>query len=651
MTKFFYARLAATNIRKNAQTYVPYILTGIGTVMMFYIICTLSQNSGFNDMPGGVTVAWFMLMGCVVVGLFAAIFLFYTNSFLIKRRKKEFGLYNILGMEKRHISRVMFYEAFYVAFISLAAGLLAGMLLSKLFFLLVLKIIRVDVSFQFELSMSAVWTTLKLFGAIFLLTFLNNLRQVRLVNPIELLKGGQVGEKEPKTKWVLALLGVLFLGSGYAMAISISNPVAIVLWFFVAVILVILGTYCLFTAGSIAVLKLLRRNKSYYYKPKHFIAVSGMMYRMKQNAAGLASICILSTVVLVLISTTISMYIGAEDMIARRYPREMTVVVAEQEKAEREEVFQQIEQLLGKYREQPENTVYYPFFSTQMHEGADGFSPAGDYADLGNLKGMYFLSLTDYNRLYGSTLTLADGEVFIHSIRTPYQGDTLKLLGRSFTVKGQLDAMKETGFDSAAMMDIYYVVVKDEAVLSELSTRLEEDVRYYYSFDFKGEISEERQNQFYAELRTLLGKGSYAECRAEARGGFYSLYGGFLFLGIFRGVLFVMATVLIIYYKQISEGYDDRERFVIMQKVGMSREEVKASIHSQVMQVFFLPLLAAGVHIVVVFRWLTQLLALLALDNSVLFSLCTLGSFLVFAVLYMLVYMLTARVYYKIVSA
>ena len=435
------------------------------------------------------------------------------------------------------------------------------------------------------------------------------------------------------------------------MAISISNPVAIVLWFFVAVILVILGTYCLFTAGSIAVLKLLRRNKSYYYKPKHFIAVSGMMYRMKQNAAGLASICILSTVVLVLISTTISMYIGAEDMIARRYPREMTVVVAEQEKAEREEVFQQIEQLLGKYREQPENTVYYPFFSTQMHEGADGFSPASDYADLGNLKGMYFLSLTDYNRLYGSTLTLADGEVFIHSIRTPYQGDTLKLLGRSFTVKGQLDAMKETGFDSAAMMDIYYVVVKDEAVLSELSTRLEEDVRYYYSFDFKGEISEERQNQFYAELRTLLGKGSYAECRAEARGGFYSLYGGFLFLGIFLGVLFVMATVLIIYYKQISEGYDDRERFVIMQKVGMSREEVKASIHSQVMQVFFLPLLAAGVHIVVVFRWLTQLLALLALDNSVLFSLCTLGSFLVFAVLYMLVYMLTARVYYKIVSA
>ncbi|MBS6162610.1 MAG: ABC transporter permease, partial [Clostridiales bacterium] len=376
-----------------------------------------------------------------------------------------------------------------------------------------------------------------------------------------------------------------------------------------------------------------------------------MMYRMKQNAAGLASICILSTVVLVLISTTISMYIGAEDMIARRYPREMTVVVAEQEKAEREEVFQQIEQLLGKYREQPENTVYYPFFSTQMHEGADGFSPASDYADLGNLKGMYFISLTDYNRLYGSTLTLADGEVFIHSIRTPYQGDTLKLLDRSFTVKGQLDAMKETGFDSAAMMDIYYVVVKDEAVLSELSTRLEEDVRYYYSFDFKGEISEERQNQFYAELRTLLGKGSYAECRAEARGGFYSLYGGFLFLGIFLGVLFVMATVLIIYYKQISEGYDDRERFVIMQKVGMSREEVKASIHSQVMQVFFLPLLAAGVHIVVVFRWLTQLLALLALDNSVLFSLCTLGSFLVFAVLYMLVYMLTARVYYKIVSA
>ena len=264
---------------------------------------------------------------------------------------------------------------------------------------------------------------------------------------------------------------------------------------------------------------------------------------------------------------------------------------------------------------------------------------------------MYFISLTDYNRLYGSTLTLADGEVFIHSIRTPYQGDTLKLLDRSFTVKGQLDAMKETGFDSAAMMDIYYVVVKDEAVLSELSTRLEEDVRYYYSFDFKGEISEERQNQFYAELRTLLGKGSYAECRAEARGGFYSLYGGFLFLGIFLGVLFVMATVLIIYYKQISEGYDDRERFVIMQKVGMSREEVKASIHSQVMQVFFLPLLAAGVHIVVVFRWLTQLLALLALDNSVLFSLCTLGSFLVFAVLYMLVYMLTARVYYKIVSA
>lgn len=660
MRKFFYPKLAASNIKKNGRTYIPYILTCIFMVAMYYIISSLARNPGIKDLLGGDTVEYTLVLGGWVVAIFAAIFLFYTNSFLMKRRKKEFGLLNILGMEKKHLSRVIGYETLYIAGISLAFGILLGIVLDKCMFLLILKVLDAPVSLGFYVSFESMLLAGILFAAIFLLIFLNSLRQIRLSSPIELLRGSSVGEKEPKTKWIMAILGVLCLSGGYYLAVTTQNPLTAVSLFFLAVLLVVAGTYFLFMAGSIAFLKLLRKKKSYYYKAKHFISVSGLIYRMKQNAVGLANICILSTMVLVMVASTSSMMLGMEDIINTRYPYDITVYARAETQAQREAVDAAANRLLEAYGAQKTAEQAYTYLNFSAVREGDTFLVGGeeDLTALERLNNLFFIPVEDYNRLTGDNAQLAEGEILLYSNRDAYEPDTLTVFDRTYRIVGRPDNFLGNGVMEADIVSSRFIVVRDVEEIVELNDLQQQaygknasEFRYFYGFDL--DIPEEQQRAFYAELKDSLNGQNLLgtlDSRADSRQSFHSLYGGLFFIGIFLGLLFIVATILIIYYKQISEGYDDRERYVIMQKVGMGQAEVKRSIHSQILTVFFLPLITAGVHTAFAFPVISKILALLSMSNTTLFALCTVGCFLVFALLYSLIYALTARAYYRIVS-
>ncbi len=660
MSKLFYPKLAATNIKKNYQTYIPYILTSIGTIMMYYIMKSISLDKGLNNMSGGDNLKSILAMGSFVIALFSLIFLFYTNSFLIKRRKKEFGLFNILGMEKKHISKIMLFETIYVFFISIIIGILGGIVLSKLMYMLLLKLLKFQVPMGYTISFKAIYYTLILFAVIFLLTFVNNLRQIHLAKPIELLSGGQVGEKEPKTKWPLTLIGLVALIGGYTIANTTESPLAALYMFLIAVILVIIGTYCLFTAGSIAFLKMLRKNKNYYYQTKHFTTVSGMMYRMKQNAVGLANICILSTAVLVMLSSTVSLYIGIEDVLRTRFERNILITSPDISEDYQNGVKDTTSKVLESHNLKPENILEYRYLRFAALKEGDSFTDTNNVTNdsAKNIRMLYFMPLTDYNALNDTEYTLKNDEVLLIENGEKYTNDTVTVFDHTFDIKEKSNTSTENLSLLRDITDIYYIIVNDLSQIEEIYNRqpdasdtLASNYRYLYGFDI--DADNEESIQITKDIQTSFqGKydDSYIESAEASREDFFSLYGGLFFLGLFLGALFIMATVLIIYYKQISEGYDDKARFEIMQKVGMSRSEIKKSIRSQVLTVFFLPIVTAAIHIAFAFKLITKLLALLNLTNVVLFAWCTLGTLLVFALFYAVIYGLTARVYYRIVS-
>lgn len=663
-TKIFYAKLAFQNMKKNAQTYIPYLLTCIGTIMMYYIVRGLSMNQSLKEMRGGEQMCGMMDFGGWIIAVFAVIFLFYTNSFLIKRRKKEFGLYNILGMEKRHLGRVVLWESIYSFLVSMAAGLAAGVLFSELVFLAVERVLRLDIPLRFEVAPRAMAESAVLFGVIFLINLLNTLRQIHLSKPVELLQGGNVGEKEPKTRWLIALLGAVTLGIGYYLAATIENPVDALVFFFVAVILVIIGTYCLFTAGSIAILKLLRRNKKFYYQPNHFISVSGMMYRMKQNAAGLASICVLSTGVLILVSTTICLYMGTEDTIRVRYPRNVYVDIKQAEEGTPEQIKAMAGEALEAHNTEPvDELAYFVDYYVVMQEGNHFRAPS--QAEISNMSAEGYadvecIPLDDYNRLTGRDVELEADEALAYVFAGDLEAGEISFGNTTLRVKEMLEEFPIPQDSLGGTVNTYYLVLPEKETSQTIASGLNSAGgansfrafwQYWYSFDL--DTGDEEEVQIWEELsRALEDSGMEGSVRsaAEAKSSFFSLNGGLLFLGIFLGFLFLMATVLIIYYKQISEGYDDRERYQIMQKVGMSRKEVKGAIRSQVLTVFYLPLLMAGVHIFFAFNMIKRILYMLGLYDTQFFAACTVGTLLVFAIFYCLVYGRTAKVYYKIIS-
>ena len=647
-------------MKKNRKTYFPYVLTCILTIAMFYVFKSLALNPGIEKMFGGSTIVYILELGSFVVALFAFVFLFYTNSFLIKRRKKEFGVFNILGMEKRHLALVLGWETLYVFVISLSAGLAFGIAVDKLMFLLLGKLIGAQVILGFFISIKVIVLTVKLAAVIFLLIFANAVCQIHIAKPVELLRDSSAGEKEPKTKWLMAAAGLICIGSGYYIAITTENPIASIFAFFIAVLLVIIGTYFLFTAGSIAFLKLLRKNKGYYYKTRHFISVSGMIYRMKQNAVGLANICILSTMVLVMVSSTSSMMVGMEDILNTRYTSSFMITSHETEKEREEEVVQTIRMLQNEKKIDIKNETEYPFLDFSAFCQGDTFTVErnASITAIDSSYVLFFMILDDYNRIEGTQKTLKDGEILIYSNRKSYEEPVLHLFDKKYKVAEKLDHFKVYGILAANMSNAQFIVVPDMGELQEICAKQQEvygeistDISRFYGFD--SDADEETQKQFYYELVKALKSrnlNTHTESRAEARMDFASLYGGLFFIGIFLAVLFVTATVLIIYYKQISEGYDDKDRFAIMKKVGMDQREVKAAIRSQVLTVFFLPLFVAGIHVMAAFPLISRLLALLNFVNSRLYIMCTGISFLVFAGMYVIIYVLTARVYYRIVS-
>ncbi|HIV27489.1 MAG TPA: ABC transporter permease [Candidatus Ornithocaccomicrobium faecavium] len=651
-----YRRLAASTLKKNARTYLPYLLSACGTVAVFYILAYLALDSGSG------TTGLVMQLGAIVVGIFALIFLFYTNSFLIKRRKKELGLYGILGMEKRHIFRMMAYETLYCFLISVVSGLAVGLLFSKGVQLLFLHILQMPVQWGFAFSPSAALVTVLLFAGIFFLTLLSNLRQVHISQPIELLRGSQVGEREPRANWPLAILGVVLLAAGYALAQFVNNPLWAFILFFLAVILVILGTYALFTSTSIAALKLLRRNKAYYYQTKHFISVSGMIYRMKQNAAGLASICILSTMVLVMVSTTTSLYAGMNEMFSW-YTRDFRVRAYTDSESGGYTPSAPSRLILSQQGYAPlDEQVYSSLSFATVRDGEGGFTfvPQDDAnameASVDDVMQFTMLTLADYNLLVNNAYELAQGEVLLAAARgtDDFDQPELRVFGLEFDVAANVAAPDIYAADYMGT-ELYYLIVPDAHTFWQIANL---EIQFYgnnatyveniYAFNVDAGASVDEQ----AALRTdLLAQGSVSvTCTALVKQDAQEFYGSFFFLGIFLGLLFLMATAMIIYYKQISEGYDDRARFELMQKVGMTAEEIRSAVRSQVLTVFFFPLVMAGVHIVFAFKMIAMLMSLLQLTNTTLFALTTVVCFFAFAAVYALIYAITARSYYRIVS-
>ena len=675
MGKLLYPRLAWQNIKGDRRFFAPYFLALLGNVAAFYIMTALAVDPGMSQLHGAMYVQSFCFMGMFIAAVFSAVFLLYVNGFLMKQRKKALGLYNILGMGKSHIAAVLFFETLFVGGAGIVCGLLTGLLFHKLVTLALYKLLRFAVPFGFAISWDAMARTAILFGVLIGLTLLSNLNKVRVSKPIELLYGGQVGEREPRTKWFMTLLGILTLGAGYYIALRTTNGMEAIAFYFVAVFLVIIGTYCLFTAVSIFVLKALRRNKRFYYKTSHFIGVSGMLYRMKQNAVGLANICILSTMVMVMVSGTLSLYLGTQDIVDRQAPSDLTVLVRyDPDEAEPFDPAAMLRFQEGFIQDQgysvSEDLIYSSFTFTVGRLPDGSYTTENDLVTLGTaITTIQVLTQDAYAAATGVSLGLEAGEVAFggeEDVLTIHWG-TLEGAG-SF---GQSDLtvaqhLEESLSADAAVSDTSTLVVADTAALMELYENQKEAygedsswMEWQASFSVDATDEELRAvqqayNQYVRDDAVFAGTGKWWSCgwtlRCDVEADAYGLAGGFLFLGIFLGTIFLMATVLIIYYKQISEGYEDKARFEIMQKVGLSREEVRASIRSQVLMVFFLPIAVAAIHILFDFNMVEKLLTLFQVYNTTLTALCTLGTVLVFFLVYGAVYLLTARTYYKIVE-
>lgn len=673
----FYPKLALDGIRKNKRMYFPYILTCVAMVTMYYIMSFLQATESLSNIMGIATIREVLGLGMWVIAIFSAIFLFYTNSFLIRRRKKEFGLYNILGMGKRNISVILFWETLIIYAVSLVSGLLIGIALSKMAELALVLVMKGEVTYQVSVSVNSILMSLILFGVIFLLLFLNALRQIKFSSTISLLQSENIGEKPPKGNWFLGILGVLLLAGGYTISLTIENPLTALMGFFVAVILVIAGTYLMMIAGSVLFCKLLQKNKRYYYKANHFVSISSMVYRMKRNGAGLASICILAAMVLVMISSTASLYSGGEGAIRDRYPREINIMLQysdldKESEADIKGLPSEVSVICEEYDVTPTNIVDYHDASItgQIQGNTVETNPLAvsrfavySYHDVATF---HFLSLYDYNRMSGTEVDLKDGEAIMVSSKYDYKESTIAFKsGRQFTIVEKSKELFVPKNSMEYLVPVIYLIVPDindalqgiDMLADYNGNRMMQFHSYYY---FDTEKDAETQINLRDRLsETIASSDNYAshrfdsigiESREANRDNFYSLYGGLFYLGIVLSLVFLTAAVLIIYYKQISEGYEDQKRFEIMQKIGMTKREIRKSINSQLLTVFFLPLVFAGLHLAFAFPIVSKLLMMFGLMNNALLITTTIACFVIFALFYTVVYKITSNAYYRIVS-
>ena len=674
MKRGFYPRLAWSGMRKNSKLYLPYTLACIGMTAMFYILMHLADSPALKLIPSSASVTVTLSLGSFVIGVFSLLFLFYTNSFLVRRRFKEFGLYNVLGMNKGNISRVLAWEALINALISLAGGLFLGIALSKLAELGLVNIMGGDTDLDLRISVKALEFTVMFFCGIFLLIYLNSLIKIRRSSASELVKSENFGEKPPRANWLFGLAGIVILAAAYYIAVSIKTPLTALSLFFIAVIMVIVATYLIFIAGSVWICRLLQKNKRYYYKKNHFVSVSSMVYRMKRNGAGLASICILATMVLVMISSTTCLYFGAEDALRDRYPRDISISASYSGLDSMTD--ENISALRGEISAavggaETENILDYRCASLvgSLENGILDLSEASIYSTAMTtydyVAEVYIVPLADYNAIAGTNESLGSDEAMIYAYRMDYTDKTFAVDELvSFRVKKVLDSFPiADGSAMASIAPTVFVIVPDFAdtvakLGGAVSSSGDEPASLSWNYAFDTPVSDEEETAMCERIGERLSEcsesGGYLyysrESLAANRADFYGMFGGLFFLGIMLSIAFICAAVLIIYYKQISEGYEDRRRFEIMQNVGMTKKEIRSSINSQLLTVFFLPLIFAGLHLGFAFPFIHKLLMLFNLSNLPLLIGTTAISFGVFALLYAVVFRVTSNAYYNIVS-
>lgn len=672
MKHLFFPKLAWSGIRKNRKLYLPYILTCMGMVMMFYILQSLSYSPLLHEMRGGSNMEFILSLGKFVIAVFALIFLLYTNSFLIRRRNKEFGLYNILGMDKGAICRVVAWESLMVTVMGLAGGLFFGILLSKIAELGMLNVLHLGIDFTLRLSGEAIIVTLGIFAVIFLVLFLKSILQVRLSKPLELLHSENLGEKPPRANWVLALLGLGLLGGAYYLAITSREAMTALMLFFVAVIMVIVGTYLLFIAGSVALCRLLQKNKGYYYQKNHFVSVSSMAFRMKRNGAGLASICILLTMVLVMISSTTSLYVGSEDAMNTHYPRENQLTIYPSTLTDMDgdalSPFREaMEQVFDDHGVSPENLLDFRYCTIAGQVSGDtvDFTVNQDdfgVGDISTIRSLFFISQGDYNAVSGESVSLEPGHALVYANQCTYDQPRLNLGDLSLTIDGAFIPFSGICGTTISTQPAFLIVIPDYETLLALEPLKDYNDRkmltnlWYYGYDLN--VSLEEANTILGQQGSAINQtdpGSHVDAysyvnRSAQRYDYYSTFGGLFFIGIMLSIVFLAAAVLIIYYKQLSEGYEDQSRFAIMKKVGMTSRDIRKSINSQILTVFFTPLLFAGLHQAFAFPMVWQLLQLFALQNLPLVIGTTVGAFLLCGLFYAVVYKVTTGAYFSIVN-
>ncbi|MBQ6570084.1 MAG: ABC transporter permease [Clostridia bacterium] len=674
----YFFKIAAGNIKKNTRLYIPRILAEAGLLGCFYILLTLAFDKRLDDALGGSYLSMFMIMGAVVIGLLSFVLILYINRFLMKQRKNEYGLYNVLGMEKRHITKVLFHESLISSVISVILGTVFGILFYKLSSLLICRILQGEIVAGFYyINLKTILLPAIIFMALDFFAYIIGSIGVRRLKPVELLAGKHTGEKEPRIKWVLLLLGVACLGVGYYISITTKSPLQAMALFFVAVLLVILGTYFLFIAGTTFVLKCLKNNKRYYYDKKHMPAVSGLLFRMKHNAVGLASIALLATGVLVMISTTVSLYSGIDDTLKAHYPKQFYLYVS-QVKDDGKVITVPADELEIYVRESAKNhgleiksvekekmlTVSYLMRDGKLLTKTEVY---GGYK-MEELTNVVYITEETYSQIKSGKVTPDPVVLNLKSDEVAYcriisiAGDfraapkTLTINGKVYKVKKEIEYFPVNSTTGEMVNTIGIVVSGDEVLdeiyltqkeaygefASELADRIEvefadEKAAEAVSKEFNREIIDKIKADYPGEI------GYNVDVKWESRKNMLDLYGTFLFLGILLGFVCLFSTVLIIYYKQISEGYEDRERFRIMEKIGMEPKAVKKTIGSQIMLQLFLPLVTAAVHVAFAFPILLRLLKMLMLSNTALFIICSLITFAVFALVYTLVYFLTSK--------
>ena len=657
----FYSKFALNNLVKNKRFILPYILSTIFTIASFYILTSLSLGKNLDKLPQGISATKQVLsLGVIVIAIFSAIFLFYTYSFLIKRRVREFGLYSVLGMTKKQIARILILETIFIAVITLVFGLAFGLLFDKLMLLVLLKLFTAGVSFGFVITPIAVFLTILLFGGIFFLLLIYTVIKISRLKIVALLKEENNGEREPKARFILAILGLGLTGYGYYLAQTIQNPIKAITMFFIAVLAVIFGTYLIFMAVSITVLKLMKNNKTFYYKPKNFISVSGLLYRMKRNAVGLANICILSTMVLVTMGTTSALYAGSEEAYNTRFPRDIIVNGYRSTEGKLTEIEKNVKKATQDAGVEAKDLVSYNMLNVVGRlNGTEISYETGNVGSLDKLRTVVVIELKDYNKVSKEQKTLNTGETLLFiDKKGKYEANEITVQGVNLKIKEKLtDFPGALGTAAANVFDTYYVVVKDNTDVKKIESALkkklnmsdeEGEVYNYVGFNISDKTKEAKVIENFKQLEK---EGNInIEGKAENETNFKGFYASFLFIGVFISMIFVVSQVVIMYYKQISEGYEDKGKFGIMRKVGLTDRQIKQSIRSQVLMIFFAPLAVATLHTVVAYPFIEKILKLFLATNNNVFLIALAVTIAVFGVFYLIVYLITSRIYYRIIK-